>query len=205
MNWRGSGRSGRGLVEADPWRKNTKPLSQDSQCPDRDLNRALSEYKSKVLPLDQFVLWIEPSEYYGPGNVDLSWVTAYLLLGRMHFFDMKITLFWDVMACGLVDRYQHLLFCPEDGRSTLLRNVYTTFRHIPEDSNLHDHKSHFFDVLLHDSVTNFVSMRRPAAPVCVTRCTPLNFNNNNCLCVFLSVCDVIDWLFFSLLFSFDVL
>jgi hypothetical protein len=32
-------------------RKGTKNLSQDSQCPSRDSNLALSEYKSEELPL----------------------------------------------------------------------------------------------------------------------------------------------------------
>jgi hypothetical protein len=77
---------------------------------------------------------------------------------------MKSTIFWDVTACSLVEvckrfrgKYcvhrvsqasnKHteplilcLLFNPEDGRSTFLRNasVYQTIqRHIPQDSTLH--------------------------------------------------------------------
>jgi hypothetical protein len=50
----------RGTTPAFAWRlgKNTKNLSQESQCPGRDSNRASPEHKSRALPLDQPVRYL---------------------------------------------------------------------------------------------------------------------------------------------------
>jgi hypothetical protein len=56
MNWKGCGRSGRGLILRYPGtclvelRKTMKPLSWDSRLPGRDLNPGLAENEAGLLP-----------------------------------------------------------------------------------------------------------------------------------------------------------